>query len=204
MVSYAGRAQSYAWLDGNMDLMQPSQSTPVERATGDDARLMSLTEKQRAVLDLLVQFKTSKEISRLLAISPHTVDQRVEAAKSKLGAASRAELALIYRDLIGDAPAPVSDRMTYEESYVADITVHPQQSSAVGTAFAPPNDPDPSNFADPDTDDKIDLRVVPEVFDGPWGTTARLATIVAIAALLGVAFLGGLAIFVQVSNLFRG
>ena len=184
--------------------MQSSQSSSLEGPqSGDEAggvaRLRSLTDKQRAVLDLLVQFKTSKEISRILAISPHTVDQRVEAAKSKLGAASRAELALVYRQLLGTSQT--SERVTYEDSYVAEPPVSPQQSSAVGTAIAPPNDPEPSNDVVPDT--YVDLQVVPEIFDGRWGTVARLATIVAIAALFCIAFLGGLAIFVQLSNLLR-
>jgi hypothetical protein len=50
---------------------------------------------------------------------------------------------------------------------------------------------------------KIDyeVRVVPELFDGRWGTLARLVTILAITILISVAFLGGLAIFVQVSSL---
>lgn len=34
--------------------------------------LDALTEKQREVLELLMEHKTSKEISRLIGISPHT------------------------------------------------------------------------------------------------------------------------------------
>lgn len=165
-----------------------------------EARLSSLTDKQRAVLDLLIQFKTSKEISRVLAISPHTVDQRVEAAKVKLGAATRAELALVYRELIGD-PA-VYDRMTYEDFQVAAEVIPPQQSSPVGTAFAPPKDPGSGNIALPEFTN-AEIRVVPEIFDGRWGTVARLAAIVAITALFCIAFLGGLAIFIQLSNMLR-
>jgi DNA-binding CsgD family transcriptional regulator len=172
------------------------------KATGTDARLSSLTDKQRAVLDLLIEFKTSKEISRVLAISPHTVDQRVEASKVKLGATSRAELALVYRELLGDPP--VYERMTYEEFHVAPAPIHPQQSSSVGTAIAPPNDPGSGNIAVPDNITDVEIRVVPEIFDGRWGTVARLAAIVAITALFCVAFLGGLAIFIQLSNMFRG
>lgn len=165
-----------------------------------EARLSSLTDKQRAVLDLLIQFKTSKEISRVLAISPHTVDQRVEAAKVKLGATSRAELALVYRELIGDPS--VYDRMTYEDFHIAAEAIPQQQSSAVGTAFAPPKDPGSGNIAIPEVT-SAEIQVVPEIFDSRWGTVARLATIVAITALFCVAFLGGLAIFIQLSNMLR-
>src|SRR6478752_3465006 len=54
--------------------------------------LAGLTAKQREVLDLLIEHKTSKEIARELGISPHTVDQRIQFAKEKLGASSRSEV----------------------------------------------------------------------------------------------------------------
>jgi DNA-binding CsgD family transcriptional regulator len=177
-------------------------------AEPESERLATLTQKQRDVLDLLIQFKTSKEISRILHISPHTVDQRVEAAKTKLGASSRAELALIYRALLGPVPpgeasqpaADISERLTYEESHVAEPDVSVQFRSRVGPAIVPPNDPEPGNWVVPDNDED-EIRVVPELFDGRWGTFARLVAILAITVLICVAFLGGLAIFVQVSSL---
>ena len=43
--------------------------------------LAGLTAKQREVLDLLIEHKTSMEIARRLGISPHTVDQRIQFAK---------------------------------------------------------------------------------------------------------------------------
>lgn len=61
--------------------------------------LNSLTAKQREVLDLVLQHKTSKEIARALGISPDTVDQRISFARKKLGASSRNEAALIYANL---------------------------------------------------------------------------------------------------------
>lgn len=47
-----------------------------------DNPLVELTAKQREVLDLLIQHMTSKEISRQLGISPHTVDQRIMLARA--------------------------------------------------------------------------------------------------------------------------
>lgn len=69
-----------------------------------DGSLEALTAKQRAVLDLLIQHKTSKEISRILGISPHTVDQRIMLARGKLQVASRAEVAQAYRVLLEQEP----------------------------------------------------------------------------------------------------
>lgn len=56
-----------------------------------------LTAKQHEAVNLLIQHMTSKEISRILGISPHTVDQRIEAAKKKFGAETRGQLAQAYR-----------------------------------------------------------------------------------------------------------
>ena len=63
----------------------------------DEDRWSRLTEKQRACLDLLIEHKTSKEIARLLDISKHTVDQRLNLARDTLGAQDRNESAFIYR-----------------------------------------------------------------------------------------------------------
>lgn len=70
------------------------------------AKLASLTDKQRAVLDLLIQHKSSKEIARTLCISPYTVDQRLGAARQKLGANSRGEVARAYAALLSVCEEP--------------------------------------------------------------------------------------------------
>lgn len=75
--------------------------------------LAELTHKQREVLDLLIQHKTSKEISRLLGISHHTVDQRIMLARAKLGVTTRGEVAQAYRKLVELYEQPV-----YEFSHV--------------------------------------------------------------------------------------
>src|SRR5690606_1762496 len=76
--------------------------------------LAGLTPKQREVLDLLIEHKTSKEIGRELGISPHTVDQRIQFAKEKLGASSRSEVAQLYRRLV-----EICGQLTYEDSGIA-------------------------------------------------------------------------------------
>ena len=77
------------------------------------ATLASLTDKQRAVLDLLIQHKSSKEIAQTLRISPYTVDQRIGAARQKLSAASRGEVARAYAALLS-----ICDESAYQFSYV--------------------------------------------------------------------------------------
>ena len=163
---------------------------------GDAGGLGGLTDKQREVLDLLIEHKTSKEIARLLGISPHTVDQRIFFAKEKLGAASRNEAAAAYRRLVG-----VSGRTTYENSRIAApvrtangvsgllagrvlALRHPELSQPGGPALA-----------------ELDFRVVPEWFDGRYGTLMRLSAIITIAVFMVILVLGGLAIFSQLSEM---
>lgn len=87
-----------------------------------------LTERQRQVLDLIIDYKTSKEIARILGISHHTVDQHVDTCKSKLGAANRKELARIYKDL-----KDTCHKMTYEmlriETPLILSNIHPESES---------------------------------------------------------------------------
>ena len=60
-----------------------------------------LTEGQRDCLQLVARLHSSKEIARKLAISPHTVDQRLKRAQSILGVSSRFEAARLFTETIG-------------------------------------------------------------------------------------------------------
>ncbi|WP_299479762.1 helix-turn-helix transcriptional regulator [uncultured Roseibium sp.] len=53
-----------------------------------------LTLREREVLGQLIHGKTNKEIARLLAISPKTVDRHLENCYRKLGVTSRAAAAI--------------------------------------------------------------------------------------------------------------
>jgi hypothetical protein len=48
---------------------------------------------------------------------------------------------------------------------------------------------------------ELDYRVVPELFDGRYGTLVRLSAIIASAVCLIIIVLGGLAIFSQLSEI---
>lgn len=167
--------------------------------------LTGLTGKQREVLDLLIQHKTSKEISRTLGISPHTVDQRINIARSKLGLGSRNQVAQEYRRLLG----------TYEESYEQSV----YQNSHMAEAAIPLDSDDRGKLeslltlAQPELvvpgrttlfkerGDTEDIRACPELLDGQWGTLARLGVIAGLA--LGMIFivLGGFSIFSVASDM---
>jgi DNA-binding CsgD family transcriptional regulator len=70
-----------------------------------------LTEGQKACLRLVDDHHTSKEIARILGISPFTVDQRLDAARRKLGAASRKDAAKIYASI---EQGHISEPFVYE------------------------------------------------------------------------------------------
>lgn len=75
--------------------------------------LDGITPRQRAVLDRVLEHRTSKEIARELDIAPNTVDQRLNAARNRLKARDRAETARIYAHLL-----KVCGESTYGSSVV--------------------------------------------------------------------------------------
>jgi DNA-binding CsgD family transcriptional regulator len=151
----------------------------------DEARLLaSLTEKQREVLDLLLEHKTSKEIARALQISPHTVDQRIQFAKDKLGAATRNEAASAYRRL-----RDVYGQMTYGHLRIAR---HDE---------APHDAPRPDDRPAGSQGSKAGRSVVQGWFDGRHGTLLRFTAVVGISVLLMLLVLGALAMFSTLSML---
>jgi DNA-binding CsgD family transcriptional regulator len=177
-----------------------------------------LTDKQCQVLDLLIQHKTSKEIARALGISSHTVDQRIMLSRTKLGLASRSEVAQAYRRLLtadglngaAQSASPVAksvcDQSVYGFSYVASHAFVPETRGREDVVTSVQTSP-PIWFALPEA-----LRlgeagraeyhhVLPEKFDGPYGTFLRLGAIGLIAVFLILIIMGGLAMFAQLSQI---
>lgn len=157
--------------------------------------LAELTAKQREVLDLLIEHKTSKEIARLLRISPHTVDQRIQLAKDKLGARNRNEAAALYRRL-----TETYGQMTYENSCIAEAVLRLDNGGGTQGSL-PEHGLRERTPSEPTLGAEVDYQVVPELFEGRYGTLIRLGAIVAIALFLVLLVLGGLAMFTQLSEL---
>ena len=161
-------------------------------------KLAALTAKQRDVLELLIRHKTSKEIARVLGISPYTVDQRIAAARKKFGVDTRKELAEAYQRL-----ADVSQELIYQSSHVENSAATGEVTGGARLSFrASQTDPYPIQ-SDKDGETIANYRVVPEIFEGPYGIWVRLISIGAIAIMLLVIVLGGLAAFGQLSDLLR-
>ena len=160
-------------------------------ASGDFAEaganpLASLTDKQREVLDLLIEHKTSKEISRLLGISPHTVDQRINGARARLGGLGRGQVASEYRRLRELWDSPV-----YQFSYMAPDAYLVDSRSGSDAAELEDNLPSAVATEPERAPEVADYRVGPALFEGPWGTWARLGAIAILALLMIFTVLGG-------------
>ena len=165
-----------------------------------DRKLRSLTAKQRAVLDLLIQHKTSKEIARILGISHYTVDQRIAAARKKMGVTSRNELAASYRR-ISNIAENVSQGTVYGFPHVELPAEDRDQSArATGKLDDTADDNDSMNLTLDVPGERL-VRVAPEIIEGRYGTFFRLAAIGLLTILLLLIALGGLAAFGQLLDL---
>ena len=154
----------------------------------------SLTKKQREVLDLLLEYKTSKEIAQELEISPHTVDQRLSFARKKLHTKARSDLANRYREM-----KQIYEPTVYRDSHVSavsDVNQSEQRSETIDL-----NPPDRIETEKPDHAD-VRHRLVPGLFDGRYGRLIRLAAIVLLTAGMLISALGGIAIFSELIDLF--
>lgn len=176
----------------------------MDHAGDSDDILDTLTDKQHDVLGLLVLHKTSKQIARDLGISPHTVDQRVTAARRKFGVETRSELAAAYMAATAErGGGALYQRPVYQSSQV-ETSPKPRDQSA-GSDMVP----DDSNaHAGPGKTPNsaqpiVRHRVVPESFEGRYGYFWRLTAIVGITLGLLVAALVGLAIFGELSKLLQ-
>lgn len=67
------------------------------RPLPDPVALPQLTAKQREVMALVADNRTSKEIAGLIGISESAVNQRIELIRARLGGIPRGEMARLYR-----------------------------------------------------------------------------------------------------------
>ena len=81
------------------------------------AIFQALTAKQREVLALVADNRTSKEIAGLLGISESAVNQRIELVRARLGGLPRGELARLYRQ---ELVPQTSEEPTWKKIHVPD------------------------------------------------------------------------------------
>ncbi len=94
----------------------------------------NLTEGQKTCLRLVDKLLTSKEIARILGISPFTVDQRLDAARRKLKAATRKDAAKKFASLENsDLSEPfVYEAQQLEHSRLPTSEIVPPKRSGQG------------------------------------------------------------------------
>lgn len=147
--------------------------------------LGALTDKQRAVLDLVLEHKSSKEIARALCISPYTVDQRIQASRQKLGVSSRGEVARAYAHL-----KSICGETAYGFPYV-DFSL---QSGESGDRDARPepiltlSDVAVVDYLAPWQSGSFTMGGL-EAFDNRFGIFGRIFAVFALASLIALAML---------------
>lgn len=88
-----------------------------------------LTDGQKACPRLVDDHHTSKQIARILGISPFTVDQRLDAARRKLDAPSRKDAAKMFAAMEHKG---ISQPFVYEPQWL-------EQRATSGISVSPPN-----------------------------------------------------------------
>lgn len=138
--------------------------------------LNSLTEGQKDCLRLVNDHLTSKEIARILQISPFTVDQRLDAAKKKMGVSSRREAAKIF--------AEAGDRTIYQQ------TIY--QNGSFSSEMDGPNNIEPSNRVAQTFKAFSQLMPVPPI----GGERHNLSKKEIIRQSISIAFVGSIAVII--------
>ncbi|UYY57028.1 helix-turn-helix transcriptional regulator [Sphingomonas sp. S2-65] len=153
--------------------------------------LDELTQPQIDCLMLVRDGRTSKEMARLLGVSKTAIDQRLDRARSILGASTREEAARIYAEggydrVTCDPPEIVYTTIpaSFNVSAEADGGSQGSQVQEVRASF---------EVAAPPTWTGL-LRLFGEVEPKDIGTTGRVA-LALFAALAAVMLFGGLSLF---------
>jgi ATP/maltotriose-dependent transcriptional regulator MalT len=69
---------------------------------------LTLTERQRQVVELIAAGCSNEEVGARLGISPRTAKAHCDVLRQKLGVPRRRQIPVAYRLLTGDDPLPAS------------------------------------------------------------------------------------------------
>lgn len=160
----------------------------------DQVSFGRLTEKQRDVLALLADGRTSKEMARDLRISVSAVNQRIETLRHRMGGISRAELGRLYRASLSLGQAEPCKTITGD-------SLHLPQQTWKSDSLSPDDLPGRLHFAD-SMSFQVEVpwvarpgpEVVPRVLDGKNAGLIRAAAIAAIVVGIFVAMTLALAV----------
>jgi DNA-binding CsgD family transcriptional regulator len=152
--------------------------------------LEQLTEKERQVLDLVIQHKPTKQIARELGVAPNTVDMRLRSAREKLGTPDRNAAARAYTSLLAACGKPtcgfpVMDEI--EDVTLTEVTDRKEAATFVLQDVGWIDRPAPWNTM-------IEPTSGLEALGDRLGGVARLALVIGLAALLALTVLATFAI----------
>jgi len=102
-------------------------------------RLDLLSEGQRAVLALVAEYKSSKEIARELGISPNTVDQRLKRVQAILGVSGRFDAARLLRSARDGQAGELCGDLVYRSPGMAEPTGAGNDAASPGMESRPGN-----------------------------------------------------------------
>ncbi len=114
--------------------------------------LPDLTRKQREVLALVADNRTSKEIAARLGISESAVNQRIESVRARLGGIPRGELARLFRQEQDNHSAENEEKAPDDAGTWQNIQLPPTVPASHGAAtesipLAPPLQPNAAGEA---------------------------------------------------------
>jgi DNA-binding CsgD family transcriptional regulator len=166
--------------------------TTVKRLPNSDL-FDGVTPKQREVLELLAENRTTKEIAARLGVSDSAVNQRIEPLRQRLGGITRSELTRRYRDCASLAgrnrPCEI---LTGEKTQVAT-------PDSVGQVRNRDDRPGHFRFEDSMSfphelpwNGRTELRIVPRLLDGKHAWLARGITMLLMLLLIVACLVLGL------------
>lgn len=162
------------------------------------SRIDRLSDKQREVLNLVLDRRTNKEIAHILGISVSGVEQRLQAARQHLGAESRADAARRYEQLIMTCGFTTGGKNQVHFEGIA--TDDPHRDAAGEPVFALEDSSTlgwPSNWQnDRRTDDIL------EMLDARFGLVGRIGVIFGLSAMIAILVLTALSIANALDALF--
>ena len=167
--------------------------SPLSAPSPDEAVFSAATDKQRQVLDLLAENRTTKEIAAHLGVSDSAINQRIDPLRHRLGGITRAELTRRYRAFAAEMTAAASCEQFTGERFQVETPPPGLQirrrddrpgryrfEDSMGLAYEPPRGERP------------ELRIVPRLLDGKHAGLARGIAVLLLLLLIVASLVLGL------------
>jgi DNA-binding CsgD family transcriptional regulator len=166
----------------------------IDTSWPDAGPFEGLTEKQREVLELLTENRTTKEIAAHLGVSDSAVNQRIEPLRQRLGGITRAELTRRYRTSSPEAKGDQTCELLTARNFQVE------SAPAVGQGRSRDDRPGHYRFEDSlgfvrdhPWAERPEVRIVPRLLDGKHAGLARGIAMLVMTLLIAACLVLGLA-----------